>query len=125
MGIRLGVLLISGSHERAHYAFTIVAAAAALGRECALFATNQGCQAVMLDWRGLQGSERDAVIQSRGVAGFDTLREAAQELGVRLLACEMGLKSQALSATDLMQSVEIAGLASFLEFVGPQGFVTL
>jgi peroxiredoxin family protein len=125
MSARLGVLLISGSHERAHYAFTIIAAAAALGRECTLFATNKGCQALMADWHGLEGSERDAVIQSRGVAGLDTLREAAEELGVRLLACEAGLKSEALNSADLLPAVEIAGLATLLEFVGPYGFITL
>jgi peroxiredoxin family protein len=125
MSARLGVLLISGTHERAHYAFTIVAAAAALGRECALFATNLGCRALMADWQGLEDAQRDGLIQSRGVAGLDTLRAAAQELGVRLLACEAGLKSEALNPADLLPEVEIAGLATFLNFVGPNGFVAL
>jgi uncharacterized protein len=125
MSARLGVLLISGSHERAHYAFTIVAAETALGRDCTLFATNRGCLALMKDWHALDDSQRDGVIQSRGVAGLDTLRDAAQELGVRLLACEAGLKSEAFSAAELLPSVEIAGLATFLEFVGPVGFISL
>ena len=125
MSARLGVLLISGSHERAHYAFTIVAAAAALGRDCTLFATNRGCLALMKDWRALEDSGHDALVQSRGVAGLDTLRDAAQELGVRLLACESGLKSEALDPADLSPGVEIAGLAAFLEAVGPGSFITL
>ena len=36
----LGVLLLSGAHDRAHYAFVVTAGAAALGREVILFATN-------------------------------------------------------------------------------------
>ena len=48
----LGVLLISGSHDRAHYAFVVASGAAALGREVIVFATNQGCQALCQDWSG-------------------------------------------------------------------------
>ena len=38
----LGVLLMSGSHDRAHYAFVVASGAAALGREVIVFATNRG-----------------------------------------------------------------------------------
>ena len=40
----LGVLLLSGAHDRAHYAFVVASGAAALGRQVVLFATNQGCK---------------------------------------------------------------------------------
>ncbi|HEY1413907.1 MAG TPA: hypothetical protein VGF36_17305, partial [Rhodopila sp.] len=75
----LGVLLLSGAHDRAHYAFVVASGAAALGRTVILFATNQGCQALCRDWSGLSDAERDGAIQSRGVAGLDTLRDACLE----------------------------------------------
>jgi peroxiredoxin family protein len=50
---RLGILLLSGSHERAHYAFVLASGAAALGRDVVLFATNHGCHALLADWSGL------------------------------------------------------------------------
>jgi peroxiredoxin family protein len=109
---RLGILLISGGHERAHYAFVLASGAAAIGRQVVLFATNQGCQALLADL-GVFGPEDDSVM-ARGVAGLVELRAAAAELGVRMIACEAGLRLAGITA-DLAQNVEIAGVVTFLE----------
>lgn len=114
---RLGILLLSGSHDRAHYAFVLATGAAALGREVVLFATNGGCHALLADFSGLEDGERDARIQGRGVAGLAALREAAGELGVRLIVCEAGLRAEALEDAPLLAGVEVAGIATFLEAV--------
>ncbi len=110
----LGILLLSGSHERAHYAFVLAAGAAAIGRTVVLFATNGGCRALMADWSGLDDAGRDAAIRARGVAGLDELREAALDLGVRLVACEAGLRAEALDTSALLTGVAVAGVATFL-----------
>ena len=112
-----GVLLLSGSHDRAHYAFVLATAAAAVGRDVTLFATNAGCRALLRDWRTLDDPERDAVLVGRGVAGLDALREAAAELGIRLLACEAGLRAEGLDPALLRQGVSVAGVVTFLEAV--------
>ncbi len=114
MADTLGILLISGSHERAHYAFVLAAGAAAIGRNVVLFATNSGCHALLADWRGLGDADRDAVVVSRGVAGLGVLRESAVELGVRLLVCEAGLLAEGLEGEVLFRGVQIAGVATFL-----------
>ena len=114
----LGILLLSGTHARAHYAFVLATGAAALGRRVVLFATNAGCRALLADWSGLEDAERDAAIRARGVAGMGELREAASELGIRLIACEAGLRAEALSDAPLLPGVEVAGVATFLEAVG-------
>jgi uncharacterized protein len=121
----LGVLLMSGSHDRAHYAFVVASGAAALGREVIVFATNQGCQALCRDWSGLSDAGRDARIQGRGVAGLDTLREACAEMGIRLIACEAGLRAAALDASMLLANVEVAGIATFLSAVGTGQIITI
>ena len=113
----LGVLLLSGTHDRAHYAFVLATAAAALGRDVTLFATNGGCRALLADWRSLDDSGRDTVVMARGVAGLDTLREAAAELCINLLACEAGLLAEALDPAALLPGVAIAGIATFLAAV--------
>ena len=86
----LGILLLSGDHDRAHYAFVVASGAAAIGRQVVLFASNKGCLALCRDWSGLTDANRDARIQANGVAGLETLRDACQEMDVRMIACEAG-----------------------------------
>lgn len=112
---RLGVLLLSGSHARAHYAFVLATGAAAIGRDTVLFATNQGCHALLADWSGLDGAAQDAAARAAGVAGLAELRSAAQELGIRMIACEAGLLMAGLADRELAPGVERAGVATFLE----------
>ena len=126
----LGVLLLSGEYERAHYAFMVAAAAAAVGRRVVLFATNGGCHALAVDWTALRGdgragTEQDASVQSCGVAGFAALREAAGELGVAMLACDSGLRVANLLPRSLLPGVEVAGIPTFLAAVGDGQIVTL
>ena len=121
----LGILLISGTHERAHYAFVLATGAAAIGRAVTLFATNDGCRALLRDWSGLEDAARDEAVQARGVAGLDELREAAVELGVRLLACDAGLAMAGIDAAGLMTGAEVSGVSAFLAQVGGGAVVSL
>src|SRR5271157_1700582 len=86
----LGILLLSGAHDRAHYAFVLATGAASIGRRVVIFATNAGCHALLADWSGLTDAPRDARISAAGVAGLDELRDAATALGIELIACEAG-----------------------------------
>jgi peroxiredoxin family protein len=121
----LGLLLLSGSHDRVHYAFVLAAGAAALGRSVVLFASNRGCLGLARDWSGLDDAARDARVQAGGVAGLDELREASIELGVRLIACEAGLRAEGIDPASLLPAVEIAGVATFLSAVGGGQFISL
>lgn len=121
----LGVMLLSGSHDRAHYAFVVASGAAALGRTVVLFATNRGCAALSRDWSGLSDADRDTRIQARGVAGLDTLRDACVEMEVRMIACEAGLRAEAMNASQLLPQVEVAGIATFLSAVGAGQIITI
>jgi peroxiredoxin family protein len=121
----LGVLLLSGSHDRAHYAFVVASGAAALGRSVVVFATNDGCKALCRDWSGLSDADRDDRIQKNGVAGLDTLRDACLEMEVRMIACEAGLRAETLDASLLLPQVEVAGIATFLSAVGTGQVITI
>ena len=120
----LGVLLISGGHERAHYALMTAAAAAAIGRDVTLFATNAGCR-LFLDPTPLASDPREAALNATGVATLAELLEAATAMGVRRIACEAGLRVEGLSDARLVPGVEVAGLVSFLAAVGEGQIVTL
>jgi peroxiredoxin family protein len=111
---RLGVLLISGGHERAHYAFLVAAGAAALGRHVVLLATNDGCHALAADWRAADPDNRDAAIRATGVAGLEELRAAAYDLGARLIACDAGLRMAGIDGAALLPGVEVGGVATWL-----------
>ncbi len=122
MPSNLGILLISGGHERAHYAFMLAAGAAAIGRDVVIFATNDGCHgltdaAIM--------APREAEIETAGVPGIAILREACAELGVRLIACESGLRMAGMDPAALSAGVEVAGITSFLVAVGTGQIITL
>ncbi|MBP0466927.1 DsrE family protein [Roseomonas sp. PWR1] len=121
---RLGVLLESGGHARAHYALVVAAGAAALGREVTLFATNLGCL-LLAEPCPLLADAREAAIAGRGVAGIGTLLAACAEMGVRRIACEAGLKAEGLAGMALAPGVEVAGIATFLDAVGDGPIVTL
>ena len=118
----LGILLISGGHERGHYAFVIAAAAAAIGRPVTIFATNEGCRMLASQ---LPDDARDGQVRAAGVAGLGELRDAAAELGVRLMACDAGLRMVGLPSGCLLPDVEIAGVPSFLAAVGGGQIITL
>ena len=121
----LGILLISGGHERAHYAFVLAAGAAAMGRRVCMFATNAGCHALLRDWSGLEDAARDGAVRAAGVAGLDELREATAELGVALLACDAGLRMAGLDPAALLPGVEVAGVPTFLSAVRGGQVLTL
>jgi predicted peroxiredoxin len=111
------VLLRSGGHEAAHYALVVATGAAAVGRPVVLFATNAGCRLLLRD-APLLADAREALLEARGVAGIATLWEAAEELGIRRIACEAGLRAEAIVPADLAGGVEVAGIVTFLAEVG-------
>jgi len=124
-GRPLGILLISGGHERAHYAFVMAVGAAAVGRAVTVFATNEGCRALASDWSLVADAARDGSVRAAGVAGLDELRAAAAELGVRLMACDAGLRMAGVDPVGLLPEVEVAGVPSFLAATGDGQIITL
>lgn len=120
----LGILLLSGAHDRAHYALVLATGAAAVGRDVVVFATNQGCR-LFLESSPLLADAREGLLAERGVATLAELLEAAAELGIRRIACEAGLKAEGLDAAVLAPGVEVAGVVTFLGAVGQGQIATL
>jgi predicted peroxiredoxin len=120
----LGILLRHGDHEAAHYALVLATGAAAVGREVTLFATNAGCR-LLLAPCPLLADPREALLAGRGVATLATLLEAAAELGIRRIACEAGLRAEALEPSALAPGVELAGVVSFLAAIGEGQVIAL
>jgi peroxiredoxin family protein len=122
--VRLGILLLSGGHERAHYALVLATGAAAVGRDVVLFATNAGCR-LFEAARPLESNPREALLAGRGVAGIGALLAAAEDLGIRRIACEAGLRAESIEPGALRPGIEVAGIVTFLAAVGEGQIVSL
>ncbi|WP_431280960.1 DsrE family protein [Humitalea sp. 24SJ18S-53] len=114
MTASLGLLLRSGGHEAAHYALVLATGAAAVGRDVVIFATNDGCALLLATPTALLEDPRESLLAARGVAGIGTLLAAARDLGVRLIACDAGLRATGIAAGALAADVEVAGVVTFL-----------
>jgi uncharacterized protein len=103
----------------------LAAGAAAMGRKVVMLATNAGCHALLADWSGLTDAAREQRLEQTGVAGLTELRDASGELGVRLIACEAGLRTERLDPARLWPGVEIAGVATLLAEIGDGQIVAI
>lgn len=129
-GRTLAAIVQSGGYDRVQYALVLASAAAAVGRPAILFFTGRGLRALLPDAPrtlgpaddGSPAGERDRALAVLGVADFATLLAACAELGVRFVACEMGLRAEGLEAAALRTDVEVevAGVVTLLsEADGP------
>jgi peroxiredoxin family protein len=55
-------------------------------------------------------------MKKANVAKLSELLEMAQEMGVKLIACQMSMDVMGIKKEDLIDGVEIGGAATFLEF---------
>ena len=123
----MALIVLEGSYERVHYALAMAAAAAAIGRKATLFFTNHALHALAAPrhnapgWHGLRpdAEGRSALAQDKAriaakVGGFDELLDACAEMGVRLMACEMGLRNAGLTSAALRADlpIEVSGLVT-------------
>jgi peroxiredoxin family protein len=132
---KLSLIVMSGTFERVHYALVLASAAAAIGRPATLFFTDAalpalgGMSAEQPGWAALTsaahgtGRAADEAYRARGVAGFEELLSACAALGVRFIACEMGLRTVGLDAAGLRPDlpIELAGVVTLLADASPTG----
>ena len=132
---RLGIVLLSGSFERVHYALCMASTAAALERPVTLFVTLAALRAFVAadghgrpGWMGLpvadepagsevaDGAALDARNRARGVAGFEELLQACAAMEVEFMACDMGLRALGLAPGALRSDLRLepGGLATLL-----------
>ena len=122
----LSLVVFSGGFDRVHYALSMAAAAAATGRPVSLLVSGRAVRALLPEgWRDLDpaddGSapaERDRLFAARGIATFGELLEACAALEVRVIVCEMALRSLGMSSeTPFRHDVPatVGGIVTFLE----------
>lgn len=123
---KLSIVVFDGRFDRVHYALVMASAAAATSRATTLFFTGKALTALTPGgWRRLDGEPgpTDAGFRKKGVADFEALLEACRDLGVRFIACEMGLRAADMTESDLDPDlpIEIAGVVTFLSDASKHG----
>lgn len=91
-------IVVAEPGPRLTTALTLAAAAAALGREVTM----------LFDGASVAALRPPA----------DPLIAAAQDLGVRIMACQSGLAAAGLAIGDLVDGVEAGGMVGFLQRAG-------
>jgi peroxiredoxin family protein len=137
------IILMSGDMDKVFAAFTIATTAAALGSETTMFFTFWGLKAIQkgnLTGQGVMGKmlgvmNRGGIdrlgpsrlnmggmgrwmfkkmMKKHKVTPLPELLKKAQELGVKLTACEMSMNVMEIKKEDLIDGVQIGGVASFI-----------
>lgn len=100
-------IVCTGSEPRHLFpAFIIGSAAAAMGDQVILFFTPAAAPALVKGY--LEG------IKARGMPEMADLVDSLQDLGGRILVCDLCLEATDLKAEDLRDGAEIVGVTSFL-----------
>jgi peroxiredoxin family protein len=141
---RLAIITLHGTLDTAYPPLILATAAAAMGMEVTIFFTFYGLD-ILKKGRAdklkvapianpampvpvpniigmLPGMTYVATKMMNGwmkkahVAKLSELLEMAQEMGVKMIACQMSMDVMGIKKEDLIDGVEVAGAASFIEF---------
>lgn len=66
----------------------------------------------------LMTSMMKAKMKAKGVASIEDLRDACQEMDVKLIACQMTVELFDMDPSEFVDGVEYAGASTFFEFAG-------
>ena len=141
---KVAIVIFSGDLDKVLASFVIATGAAALGQEVSMFFTFWGlsvlkkkssladknifekAMAVMspgnseelpvsqMNYFGIGAKMLRKMMADKNVASLEEMMEMAQEMGVKMLACEMSRDVMGVSEEELMPGLEPAGVASFL-----------
>jgi len=141
---RLAIIALHGSLDMAYPPLILATAAAAMDMECTIFFTFYGLEilkkgradklkvapianpAMPVPVPNIVGMIPGMTYAATGmmnnwmkkahVAKLSELIEMAQEMGVKFIACQMSMDVLGIKKEDLIEGVEVAGAAAFLEY---------
>lgn len=67
-----------------------------------------------MNWGGIGGKMIRYIMNKKKVSSLEDLISQAQQQGVHIVACSMSLDIMGIKAEELMEGIEIAGVASYL-----------
>ncbi|MCS6817262.1 MAG: DsrE/DsrF/DrsH-like family protein [Blastocatellia bacterium] len=141
---RVSIVVFSGDLDKVLAAFIIATGAAALGQQVSMFFTFWGLNAVrrkkvtegkpffeklmalmspadtrdlplsQMNFFGIGAKMLRAMMQRKQINSLEELIGLARELGVRLVACEMSRDVMGIKDEELIEGLELGGVATFL-----------
>ena len=141
---RVSMVVFSGDLDRVLAAFVIATGAAAVGQQVSMFFTFWGLNALKRDTRisgksffekmmavmspdastelpvskmnyfGVGAKMLRKMMADKNVASLEEMMAMAQELGVKMVACEMSRDVMGIGIDELIDGLESGGVASFL-----------
>ncbi|GAP63879.1 hypothetical protein ARMA_2302 [Ardenticatena maritima] len=141
---RLAMVVFSGDLDKALAAFIIATGAAAMGLEVSMFFTFWGLSVVRkgrsfegknaiqkafgallpaggdtlhlskMDFFGAGAALMRKIMRENDVTSLDELVALAQDLGVRMVACEMSRELLGIRDDELLDGLELGGVATFI-----------
>ena len=141
---KVAIVVFSGDLDKVLASFVIATGAAALGQEVSMFFTFWGLSVLkkksslegknlfekmmammspsnstelpvsQMNYFGVGAKMLRKMMADKNVASLEEMLEMAQEMGVKMLACEMSRDVMGVSEEELIPGLEPAGVASFL-----------
>ena len=121
MSRKLAIIASNGGLFDAYKVFNVATAAAATDQEVAIFFTFEGLNLIHKEaYSQLQMPEGKEHFQKgfekANVPGIPELVEMAQEMGVKLIGCQMTMDVMELEKDAFVDGIEVGGAVTFLEF---------
>jgi peroxiredoxin family protein len=141
---RVSIIVFSGDLDKVLPAFIIATGAAAMGMHVSLFFTFWGLNALKkrrdlsgkgfleklfalmtpvgteglgvskMNFFGIGAKLLRTLMKRKQVASLEELAQMAQEMGVRIIACQMSMDVLGLTKDELWDGIEVGGVATFL-----------
>ncbi|SEM54699.1 Peroxiredoxin family protein [Mesobacillus persicus] len=121
MSNRVAIIASNGGLFDAYKVFNIATAAAATDQEVAIFFTFEGLNLIHKEANQQlpmpEGKEHFAEgFAKANVPGIPEMVEMAQDLGVKLIGCQMTMDVMGLEKEAFVDGIEVGGAVTFLEF---------
>ncbi|WP_080848263.1 DsrE/DsrF/DrsH-like family protein [Cytobacillus gottheilii] len=121
MSNKVAIIAANGGMFDAYKVFNIATAAAASEKEVEIFFTFEGLNLIhkqaMFALEMPAGKEHFAEgFKKANVPSIPELVEMAQDIGVKLIACQMTMDVMGLVKEDFIDGIEVGGAVTFLEF---------
>lgn len=121
MSNRVAILASQGDQFTAYKVLNLATAAASTEKEVAIFFTFEGLYLIhkekMQQLPMPQGREDLAEGFAKAkIPSISQMIKMAQEMGVRLIGCQMSMDVMGMTKDDLLDGVEVGGAVTFLEY---------